>query len=120
VLLAGDAAGQVKATTGGGIVFGAAAARIAAECIAAGRAKEYEARWRAALWEDLELHQKLRRFFNSLPDERMESLFAAAKLLRLESFLNRFGDMDKPSKMVEQLKKDDYAPLYAVYSMLIK
>ena len=119
VLLVGDAAGQVKATTGGGIVFGSAAARIAAGCIAAGKPLEYEAKWKEELGRDLELHAKLRAFLNSLSDERMESMFALAKLMGAEHFLNTFGEMDKPTKMVEKLRTGRYAHLYAAYSSII-
>jgi len=119
VLLIGDAAGQVKATTGGGVVFGTAAARIAAGCIASGKVSDYEARWKAELGGDLELHGKLRAFLNSLSDDKMESLFSLAKLLGAEHFLNNFGEMDKPTKMVERLKQGKYAPIYAAYSTLL-
>ena len=120
ILLVGDAAGQAKATTGGGIVFGCAAARIAAKCIASGEISRYEESWRSELGEDLLLHYKLRSIFNSLTDSRIESLFGMAKMLGVESFLNRFGEMDKPTKMVEKLKEKSYAPIYAAYSMLME
>ena len=116
-LLVGDAAGQVKATTGGGVVFGAVAAKSAARCIASGRVGEYEKAWRAELGRDGALHGKIRVFLNSLTDERMDSLFSLAKMFGAEAFLNEFGDMDRPAKMEEKLK--GYGPIYAMYKQLV-
>jgi len=100
VMLVGDAAGQVKATTGGGVVFGTAAARIAAEAIGSGSAEGYEARWRRELGSDLAAHARIRETLNSMGDKRMSGLFSAAKLMGAEAFLNRHGDMDSPTRMM--------------------
>ena len=115
-LLVGDAAGQVKATTGGGVVFGTAAARIAAKCISSRNHSAYEAEWRSELGRDLSLHRRLRLFSNSLTDSRMASLFSMAKLLGAESFLNRFGDMDRPGRMEDSLRANGMGGLLSAYS----
>jgi len=111
VLLVGDAAGHVKATTGGGVVFGAEGARIAARCIAGGRIRGYEGEWKAALGRDLALHWRARAFLNSLPDARMDSLFSMAKRLGAEAFLEKFGDMDRPARMEEKLSEGGFGAL---------
>ncbi|MEW6328542.1 MAG: NAD(P)/FAD-dependent oxidoreductase [Candidatus Micrarchaeota archaeon] len=104
VLLVGDAAGQVKATTGGGVVFGGLCARLAGRIAAEsleGKTKptEYERAWRKNYGRDLELHHRIRVFLNSLDDSRLEKYFALAKKLHIEKFLVRHGDMDRPTLM---------------------
>ena len=135
-LLVGDAAGQVKATTGGGVVFGTAAAGMAAEAIAGGAgawggdglargavangdaAQEYETRWRAALGGDLDAHRRIRGALNSMPDWQVSKLFSAAKLLGAEAFLERHGDMDKPTGMIGALDRG-FAPLRVLGAPLL-
>ena len=84
VLAVGDAAGQVKATSGGGIYFGMLSARMAAET--AGDALQnrafgpevlarYETRWRGFLGLDLRLGSLLRRLFSRMADRDVDELF---------------------------------------------
>ena len=65
VFLIGDAAGFVKATTGGGIISGLRSAKILAECIAKG--KNYPAAARK-LRMDLLAHLLLRKTMNNLSE----------------------------------------------------
>lgn len=84
VLAVGDAAGQVKGTSGGGIYFGMLSARMAAETAAdalrsgefgsEGLAK-YEKRWRELLGLDLRLGSLLRRLFSRMADADVDQLF---------------------------------------------
>ncbi len=102
VLLVGDAAGQVKATTGGGVVFGGLCARIAGRIAAESLEDktgihEYERAWRKKYAHDLGLHLRIRKFLDSLGDSRLEKYFALGKRLQIEKFLARYGDMDRPS-----------------------
>lgn len=134
-LLVGDAAGQVKATTGGGVVFGTVAARIAAEAIAGGGdaaagsaadavarggdvAANYERSWRGKLGKDLELHWRIRGALNRMPDWQMSGIFSAAKMMGLEGFLNSHGDMDRPERMLGAMG-GRFAPLRALAASLI-
>jgi geranylgeranyl reductase family protein len=66
VFLIGDAAGFVKATTGGGIISGLRSAKILAECIAKG--KNYPAAARK-LRMDLLAHLLLRKTMNNLSEK---------------------------------------------------
>jgi len=87
VWLVGDAAGQVKATTGGGLVFGARCARLV------GR-NDYEAAWRrecAALSE----HEKIRRFLDKQSNAGLDLLVGAGGVLGAGFILSAFGDMDE-------------------------
>jgi len=88
VLAVGDAAGLVKATTGGGIYYsllsGGLAAGVLASALAAGDLSEralgeYERRWRAALGDELAAQMALRRIADRLSDQEINSLFELAR-----------------------------------------
>lgn len=103
-MLVGDAAGQVKATTGGGVFFGASCGAIAGETAAnCLETSEYEALWRKAHARDLELHKKVRAVLNSFSDSMIDFYFDVGKRVGLESFLSAYGEMDRPSEMLSRL-----------------
>ncbi|MFB3855254.1 MAG: NAD(P)/FAD-dependent oxidoreductase [Vicinamibacterales bacterium] len=84
----GDAAGLVKATTGGGVYYSLVSATIAAtvldealrrdrlDAIALGR---YERMWRQRLGPELDAQLALRRLADDFTDARIESLFELAR-----------------------------------------
>lgn len=107
VLLVGDAAGQVKATTGGGIVFGIACAKEAATAIVDHIKKgkplsRYEKLWRAKYGSELKLHSLLHRFYSTASDKHLDILFKLSKLFGAEEFLSTYGDMDRPSLILKR------------------
>ncbi len=107
VLLVGDAAGQVKATTGGGIIFGASCARIAAgaidDHIRNGKPLErYEKAWRKAYGLDLTMHKMIHGYYASLGSRSLDMLFMFSKLFGAESFFSKYGDMDRPTIMIKR------------------
>jgi flavin-dependent dehydrogenase len=88
VLAVGDAAGLVKATTGGGIYYSLTSARIAADVLAAALRSDdlsdstlaaYEQRWRAALGDELDAQMSLRTVANQLSDSEIDALFELAR-----------------------------------------
>ncbi|MGA3021136.1 MAG: NAD(P)/FAD-dependent oxidoreductase, partial [Candidatus Micrarchaeales archaeon] len=107
VLLVGDAAGQVKQTTGGGIVFGGNAARTAAkvieEYVKEGKSlRRYERLFRKSFGADIVLHGLISKVYGNLDVKRIEFLMNTARILGLEGFLSKYGDMDKPSLMLKK------------------
>jgi len=90
----GDAAGHVKATTGGGVVMGALAARHACK-------KDYEKLWRAEIGRELRLHLLVRNFLDKLSSKNTDRLFSMVKDHR-ES-LEEKGDMDLASRSISSL-----------------
>ena len=107
VLLVGDAAGQVKATTGGGIIFGAACAGVAADTIIDnvrhGKPLSlYEKKWRKVYEFDLKMHSVLHSYYSGLGDRGFALSIKTAKLLGFERFFSKYGDMDRPSLMVKR------------------
>ncbi|HSB46908.1 MAG TPA: FAD-dependent monooxygenase [Candidatus Bilamarchaeum sp.] len=98
VLLAGDAAGQVKSTTGGGVIFGGSCASIAGRLAA--EPLRYEFEWRMRHGPDLLLHKLVHDHVSSLSDEGILSLGRRLKKLGCDSFLSSHGHMDRPTKML--------------------
>ncbi len=83
-LVIGNAASQVKPTTGGGIIFGMLsgryAAQVALQAIAHGDYSAqslavYEKAWREVLGFDLRTMLWIRRILNRLSDERLDRIF---------------------------------------------
>lgn len=107
VLLVGDAAGQVKATTGGGIIFGTACAKLAASAIADNVYEDkllsrYEKMWRSAYGLDLKMHGVVHSYYSKLGDNGLAMTIGAAKLLGFEKFLGSYGDMDRPTLIMKR------------------
>ncbi|MBC7169469.1 NAD(P)/FAD-dependent oxidoreductase [Candidatus Bipolaricaulota bacterium] len=103
-LVVGDAAGQVKPLSGGGLLFGAIAARIAGE-VAAGGADAlpaYEARWRAELGEEIAFGLQGRRAF-FLADRELDRIVLALDRPAVHRLVAAAGDIDRPSRLVRAL-----------------
>ncbi len=86
ILVVGEAAGQVKTTTGGGVHFGLLCSEIAVDkIIKTMRDKshenmlDYETTWRSTLVSELGVGTKLRKIAASISDNQLEELFAFAK-----------------------------------------
>jgi geranylgeranyl reductase family protein len=100
VLLVGDAAGETKASTGGGVYFGCSCAKIAGEH--ADDPEGYEREWRARYGLDLSLHGAVRKGFDALGDAGLGMTFKIAKALSIDLFLSEKGDMDRPSAVMNK------------------
>jgi flavin-dependent dehydrogenase len=98
VLLVGDAAGQTKATTGGGVIFGGKCAAIAGKHATAPLLYEFE--WRARFGTDLLLHRIIRDYLSSLSDMQLAALGRRMKKMHFDDYLSRHGSMDKPTQMI--------------------
>jgi flavin-dependent dehydrogenase len=84
ILIVGDAAGQTKPTTGGGIYFGLICAGVAVqtldESLKAGdlsgrRLALYQKRWHRILKRELDIDYWAHRFYQSLTDRQAEHIF---------------------------------------------
>jgi flavin-dependent dehydrogenase len=111
VLLAGDAAGQVKATTGGGIFFGAQCGFLAGKH--SGEPEKYEKEWRGRYGLDLELHQRFRALLDIGSGEPSPLLLSAAKALFFEDLLSERGKMDRWGAMLDPGILGSYAGIVA-------
>jgi len=111
----GDAASQVKPTTGGGIVFGLACGRIAGETAAeavrigdssANTLSRYEHEWRKLIGFDLRAMAWLRRTLYRLPDRQLDQIFAVSREMRADEILGRTGDIDFQGRTILSLSRD--------------
>ena len=98
IYLIGDAAAQVKSTTGGGIVYGMRAGKILANCL--NDEKNYEEEWRKEIGKELELHLRVRKFLNKLSKEDYNEFIKVLKNVDLGNF-NR----DYPLKNLKMFMK---------------
>ncbi len=116
ILLVGDSAGQVKATTGGGIVMLLTAAKYAAFCIKSCFKnnnfskkfikKYYERPCLATIGKQLKVHYLIRTFLENLTTGDFDTLFQIVKTNKIEKLISFYGDMDFPKDMVIKLLKN--------------
>jgi len=99
VYLVGDAAGQVKATTGGGLIPGMKGAKILANCILNNKDYEKESR---GLRRELNLHLKIRNFLNKFSNEDYDHLLRLMDNDRVKRVLENTS-RDRPIKLVLKL-----------------
>jgi digeranylgeranylglycerophospholipid reductase len=97
IITVGDAAGHVKASTGGGIVMGGIAAGFACQ-------PDYERRWKSEIGKELQLHLMINRFLGGLSGKKMDRLFSLIK--EHKWILEEKGDMDMASKVLSGLFKN--------------
>lgn len=103
VLAVGDAAGLVKATTGGGIYFGLLSGRIAAEVLsgalrddrlAGTHLREYERRWRARLWPEIRAGLAFRAIASRLSDRTIDRVVELARVDGIVPLLKQTADFN--------------------------
>jgi geranylgeranyl reductase family protein len=102
-LAAGDVASQVKPTTGGGVVFGLTCARIAAEVadeairrndVSANFLQLYQKRCADTLGFDFSVMLRVRRFLDSLSDEKLDEVLRFCARIGLDKTLENFEEID--------------------------
>jgi flavin-dependent dehydrogenase len=127
LLLVGDAASQVKPTTGGGVVFGMMCARqagkVAARSVLARDTTErflsaYERLWKSELSRDFAVARTARWLFNHMSDRAIDRVFRVGELL---SVADLFGDIDEVDFITEILSHTARSPrgLAAVLGVLL-
>lgn len=110
LLAVGDAAGQVKPISGGGIYPGLVAAKIAGGVAAAAamegdgsalRLMEYDRLWRVALGRELEIGMRVNRMLEKMSDAQLDELVSyLAGKPRLIKAIEEHGDIDRPSRLM--------------------
>jgi len=114
VLLAGDAAGQVKPFSGGGIYTGLVAARQAsaallnafeADDVSAAGLAPYERAWKREIGRELRRSLRIRHFGLALSDEEVERVVSALRSDSLQQLAARHGDIDYPSRVLLRLAR---------------
>ena len=109
VVAIGEAAGQVKTTTGGGIAYGLLGAEIAADVVGgcfrrnAFRAADlapYEERWQGALRKEIVYGRRARLVCGRLSDAQVESLFRLARVDGIIPIIRSTADFDRHSGLL--------------------
>ena len=114
LLVVGDAAGQVKPTTGGGIYYGLLCADIAANTLhqalqrdelSARNLARYEREWKGKLKRELEIDYYARKFYERLSDGQIDRIFDIIKANGIDQDLLKAADLsfDWHSKAVLRL-----------------
>ncbi len=100
VMLVGDAAGQVKATTAGGIIQAMTAAEILARSVI--DESDYEREWKKSLGRELWLHLRIRKTLDSFSDEDYNRLIGIMNEKRVKNVLET-ESRDRPIRMMAKL-----------------
>ena len=112
VLLLGDAASQVKPTTGGGLIMGFVCAEIASR--AASKALEnenmellmnYSKDYREQFKKELKVQLMVHKIFKSLSDSDLEYMFGKLKQEGAEDIISHYGDIDSQSPLIKEMFK---------------
>ncbi len=96
VYLVGDAAGQTKATTGGGIVVGMSASKILSDCLL--NNKNYEKEFKKKLGRNMRMNLIIRRSLNKFNDNKYNELIKMFNKDKVKAHMCKRGDMDFPSR----------------------
>jgi len=108
----GDAAGQVKPISGGGIYTGLRCALMAAQTAA--RALDdgdlsrralasYEKAWKKEIGGELGIGRRIRRSYIYVTDGQMDDLVGMLDRPKLLSLISARGDIDTPSELAKLL-----------------
>jgi geranylgeranyl reductase family protein len=112
IVVVGEAAGHIKATTCGGIYYGMLTGEIAGDVLEACLVEDrldaaslapYEARWRALLEEEISSGLKLRRSVKLLGDWGIERLMAIARTDGIESLIREKADFDWHRDLIREV-----------------
>lgn len=111
-ILLGDAASQVKPTTGGGLLIGFACAKIAADVVTKALdkdkisiLKEYETLYKNEFEKELKTQLMVQKTFELLSDKDLDEMFIKLKEKGAEDLISTYGDMDSQSPLVKELLK---------------
>ena len=114
VLLVGDAAAQVKPTSGGGIYSGLLCASHCSEValdslqkndFSSQYLKKYQKLWYADFGRELFLGMKFRKIYKNLSDKQMDKYIEKFQNPKISKIISKYGDIDYPSKLVKPLLK---------------
>lgn len=124
VMLVGDAAGQAKPTTGGGIYPALVCGNHLVEMadgalnddeLSRERLQAYHDAWFHGIGRELRIGLRLRHAFLQLDDDQLNDLWSRLSKPEVTAILNTAGDIDYPSQVAFRLLKEEpglfrYAP----------
>ena len=131
-LIVGDAAGQVKSATGGGLYYGMVCAKIAGRVVSKALSSgedllrkdvlmEYQRLWRERLGREIEMSIKMRLLLDLLTDDEVNDLFRIVREDEaLIDLIEAEGDIDWQSKLSVPLLKHVASALAKRPRLLLK
>jgi len=114
LMLVGDAAAQVKPTSGGGLYPGLLCANLCSEVaieslqkkdFSSNFLKKYQKLWQKEIGSELRKGMRFRNIFKNLSDKKMDKYIEKLQNPKIIETINEFGDIDYPSKLVKPLIK---------------
>ena len=127
LMLVGDAAAQVKPTSGGGIYTGLLCATHCAEIAEAAIQQQrydertlqlYHTRWTKEIGRELSLGMRFRRIFTNFTDTQLIKYLEKLQNQKTLEVINTYGDIDYPSRLTLPLLRASPSLLSLVPSML--
>ena len=112
-ILLGDAASQVKPTTGGGLMIGFECAKMASTTISKALQmedqsilKEYEISHKKRFKSELRVQLEVQKIFESLTNKDLDQMFLKLKEGNAEELISKYGDMDTQSTLIKEMIKN--------------
>jgi len=120
IIIIGDAASQLKPTTGGGLIMGFDTCNIAKEAIVKfldndkndnlsglnlDYLKEYEKNFKKKYSKELSYQIKVQQTIEKLSDNDLDYMFVKLKEKNAEEIISKYGDMDEQSLLVKEFIK---------------
>ena len=112
VLLIGDAASQVKPTSGGGLLIAFDACKMASKHVIEAIGNDdmtllegYQKEFRGKYLKEFNYQFKVQKTLNLLSDDDLDYLFSKLRENDCEELISEYGDMDKQSRLVKEFIK---------------
>jgi geranylgeranyl reductase family protein len=114
VIIVGDAAAQVKPTSGGGLYTGLLCANhcstVSIDALknnnfSSQYLKRYQKLWSADIGRELNLGMKFRNIYKNFSDKQMDKYIKRFSNPKITEIISKYGDIDYPSKLVKPLLK---------------
>ncbi len=113
ILLLGDAAAQVKPTTGGGLIMGFKCAKLAADVTSRALDNDnmailadYESEYQNKFKRELNMQLRVQNIFKTLSNSDLDYMFDKLKEKGAEKIISEYGDMDSQSPLIKEMIKN--------------
>ena len=111
-LLIGDAASQVKPTTGGGLLLGSQAVSIACKAILEALKKDdlsllenYQKDFDKKFSSEFSYQIKVQKSLSTFSDDDLDDMLETIKKRKIDELISEYGDMDDQSILVKEMLK---------------
>ncbi len=127
LLVVGDAASQVKPTTGGGVIVGLFCSKIAGD-VAYEAVKNsdfsetflsrYQSRWNELVGFDLKIMRQIRKLLNRLSDHKVDKIVDLCAKFGVDDMLEEAGDLDFQGRSLIPMIKHPTTLVVILYFIL--